>query len=179
MDGHFYTPVTLLPKKAPLVVTQYIFVWASFWMWLEIEHTVSSTGHQIPDHNQSLHWQNRSKHFLVHTSKQSRSRDFLQAFTNEGCDKDFIGITWLEKGRTQDSFKKLQPYAASESCANDWMRLTNKLLLKQQQWYSVRMQVFDIHVTSVSAFLSEIVWYSLLSTIVFLTFQLNTTASKV
>jgi hypothetical protein len=33
------------------------------------------------------------------------------------------------------------------------MRLTNKLLLKQQQWYSIRMQVHNIHVTSVFAFL--------------------------
>jgi len=126
-DGHFYTPATLLPKKAPLVVTQSIFERASFWMWLEREHTVSSTRCQIPDHNQSLQWQSKSKHLLVHTSKQRRSRDFLQAFTNEGCDEDFIGITWLEKGWAQDSFKKLRPYANSECCANDWMRLTNKL----------------------------------------------------
>jgi len=41
------------------------------------------------------------------------------------------------------------------------------------------MQVLNIHVTSVFAFLALTVWYSLLSIIFFVTFQLNTKASKV
>jgi hypothetical protein len=64
---------------------------------------------------------------LVLTCKQSRSRDLFQAFANESSDEDFIGSIWLEKGWTQNFFKKLQSHTGGQCCAYDGMRFSNKL----------------------------------------------------